>query len=885
MPFSHLESLGHDALLALLHAIPQPIFIKNAAGQLVYVNQAWSDHFSDGDSNTAPLQAFTPEQLQSFADQDLDAFQHGESSTTEDVFQWDPISPPRHVRTVLAPVFDATGQPAFLIGTSLDITDQHRLQQQNAAERSMLEMLASNVPLADIMSEFILQYEAIYPGVVGSVLLTDESGKRLLHGAAPSLPTVYNEAIHNIMIGPSTGSCGTAAYTGTEIVVSDIMTHPLWTDFRELASEHGLRACWSMPIRSTKGVVIGTFANYYREVRCPTDAELQAARRSAYLLSLAVESRKNEEKIQRDQQALTAAGLYRQAMLDSMVDGLVTVDRSGRIHSLNNAACKMMGRDAHTEHPHYLSDLLGATLLTDVQGHLDILSAAENARGSTIEIKGMDRSGLPRPISLSVSRIPSSQPETFVVVLRDITQQRLDEEEIRRLAFYDPLTNLPNRRLLIDRVRQAMLNSNRLGRHGALMFLDLDHFKLLNDTLGHDVGDDLLRQVASRLRQCVREGDSVARLGGDEFVVLLENLSPSATEAANHAEVVAHKILELLSQPYYLRGRVHSSTPSIGIVVFLGEQDSMDELLKKADVAMYQAKSAGRNTARFFDPVMQAVAANNAALAQEIKAGIERSEFVLHYQAQIDTRGQCTGAEALVRWNHPAQGLVAPASFIPLAEDTGAILALGQWVLETACAQLVAWSLDPGTAPWTLAVNVSALQLAQPGFVDSVRRALHNSGAPAQNLKLELTESMLVHDVESIIAKMVAIKSMGVSFSLDDFGTGYSSLSYLKRLPLSQLKIDQSFVRDVLTDPSDAVIARTIVALGHSLGLTVIAEGVETIEQRNVLADMQCDAFQGYFFGRPVPAAGLTARAIIPLPAPQHQTRADASTSHTHKGQ
>jgi diguanylate cyclase (GGDEF)-like protein/PAS domain S-box-containing protein len=868
MPFSRLASLDHDALLALLHAIPQPIFIKNAAGELVYVNQAWSSHFSNGDSNTAPLQVFTPEQLQAFADQDLNALQHGETSTTEDTFQWGALGAPRHIRTVLAPVFDTIGQPAFLIGTSLDITDQHRLQLQNAAERSMLEMLASSVPLADIMSEFILQYEAIYPGVVGSVLLTDESGKRLQHGAAPSLPAVYNEAIHNIMIGPSSGSCGTAAFTGMEVVVSDIMNHPLWTDFRALASEHSLRACWSMPIRSTKGVVIGTFANYYREVRSPTDAELQAARRSAYLLSLAVESRKNEEKIQRDQQALTAAGLYRQAILDSMVDGLVTVDRGGRIHSFNNAACKMMGRDAYTEHPHCLSDLLGATLLTDAQGHLDILSAAENAHGSTIEIKGMDRSGLTRPISLSVSRIPASQPETFVVVLRDITQQRLDEEEIRRLAFYDPLTNLPNRRLLIDRVRQAMLNSTRIGRHGALMFLDLDHFKLLNDTLGHDVGDDLLQQVAARLRQCVREGDSVARLGGDEFVVLLENLSPSATEAANHAEVVAHKILELLSQPYYLRGRVHSSTPSIGIVVFLGDQDSIDELLKKADVAMYQAKSAGRNTARFFDPVMQAVAANNAALAQEIKAGIERSEFVLHYQAQIDTRGQCTGAEALVRWNHPAQGLVAPASFIPLAEETGAILALGQWVLETACAQLVAWSLDPATAPWTLAVNVSALQLGQPSFVDSVRRALQNSGAPAQNLKLELTESMLVHDVEGIIAKMAAIKSMGVSFSLDDFGTGYSSLSYLKRLPLSQLKIDQSFVRDVLTDPSDAVIARTIVALGHSLGLTVIAEGVETIEQRNALADMQCDAFQGYFFGRPVPATGLTARAIIPLPAP-----------------
>lgn len=454
------------------------------------------------------------------------------------------------------------------------------------------------------------------------------------------------------------------------------------------------------------------------------------------------------------------------------------------------------------------------------------------------------------------------------MTLRDITQQRHDEEEIRRLAFYDPLTNLPNRRLLMDRVRQAMINSARHGRHGALMFLDLDHFKLLNDTLGHDVGDELLQQVATRLRMCIRESDSVARLGGDEFVVLLEDLSPNPNDAASHAELVAHKILDLLAQPYRMRGHLHNSTPSIGIVVFFEDHETIDELLKKADVAMYQAKSAGRNTARFFDPVMQAAAATHAAMAQEIKVGIERNEFVLHYQVQIDARGHCTGAEALVRWNHRVRGLVSPAHFISLAEETGMILPLGYWVLDSACQQLAAWSRNHATAHWTLAVNVSAAQLAQPGFVESVKKALLHSQAPATQLKLELTESMLANDVEGIITKMMDIKALGVNFSLDDFGTGYSSLSYLKRLPLSQLKIDKSFVRDVLTDPSDAVIARTVVALGHSLGLTVIAEGVETPEQRDALAAMQCDAFQGYFFGRPVPPEALMAGVAIQLPAP-----------------
>jgi len=543
-----------------------------------------------------------------------------------------------------------------------------------------------------------------------------------------------------------------------------------------------------------------------------------------------------------------------------MVDGLVTVNREGHIQTYNKATSRITGYNSEEARPKTLDELLGTQLPRNAKGHLELLEALSETSGTdatTTEVNSRHASGVARPVSVSASRILHDHEETFVVTLRDITQQRQDEEEIRRLAFYDPLTSLPNRRLLMDRVRQAMVNSSRMGQHGALMFLDLDHFKLLNDTLGHDVGDELLQQVAFRLRSCVREGDSVARLGGDEFVVLLEGLSGQTEEAANQAELVAHKILDALALPYSLRGHTYNSTPSIGIVVFMQDNETIDDLLKKADVAMYQAKAAGRNTARFFDPVMQAAVTSHAELAKEIRLGLQRHEFVLHYQVQMDGQGRCTGAEALVRWNHRVRGLVSPAHFIPLAEETGMILPLGEWVLNSACQQLVEWSHSPATAHWTLAVNVSASQLAQPEFVDSVGNALQKHGAPAHLLKLELTESMLVDDVEDIIVKMMAIKELGVSFSLDDFGTGYSSLSYLKRLPLSQLKIDQSFVRDVLTDPSDAVIARTVVALGHSLGLTVIAEGVETAEQRDALAAMNCDAFQGYYFGRPAPADAL----------------------------
>ncbi|MEN9437968.1 MAG: hypothetical protein RIR09_2623, partial [Pseudomonadota bacterium] len=348
--------------------------------------------------------------------------------------------------------------------------------------------------------------------------------------------------------------------------------------------------------------------------------------------------------------------------------------------------------------------------------------------------------------------------------------------------------------------------------------------------------------------------------GGDEFVVLLESLSLQEPEAATQAELIANKILQALGQPYFLRHAQYESTPSIGIVVFSKDQESIEELLKKADVAMYQAKSAGRNTARFFDPAMQAAAAAYAELEADLRRGVANNEFVLHYQIQVDKSAQVLGTEALVRWEHPSRGLVAPIHFIAMAEETGLILPLGQWVLRTACHQLAQWSAQDATQSWTVAVNVSASQFAQSGFVANVAAALSESGANPHLLKLELTESMLVNDVLDVIAKMNEIKAMGVGFSLDDFGTGYSSLSYLKRLPLDQLKIDQSFVRDILSDASDAVIARTIIALGQSLGLKVIAEGVETAELRDCLLEMGCEAFQGYYFGRPAPATLLATR-------------------------
>jgi len=444
--------------------------------------------------------------------------------------------------------------------------------------------------------------------------------------------------------------------------------------------------------------------------------------------------------------------------------------------------------------------------------------------------------------------------QKMVGTIQDITERKQSDSQIQALAFSDPLTGLPNRRLLLDRLEQAMAATLRHGYQGALLFIDLDDFKTLNDTLGHDKGDLLLQQITHRLIGCVREGDTVARLGGDEFVVLLENLISTAPEAAAQAQVVAVKILSALGQPYELEGHGHHSTASIGVTLFGGPQrESIDEPLKRGELAMYEAKAAGRNSIRLFEPTMQTALAGRAGLEVDLREALTKGQFILYYQAQCGDKNQLSGVEALVRWQHPQRGLVSPQEFIPIAEASGLILPLGRWVLETACKQLAAWALRPERSHLTMAVNVSARQIRQSSFVPEVLAILEATGAKPERLKLELTESGLLDNVTDTIAKMNTLKAQGVSFSLDDFGTGYSSLSYLKRLPLAQLKIDMSFIKDILTDLNDAAIANMVVALGESMGLTVIAEGVETESQKDFLAKLGCNNYQGYLFNKPAP--------------------------------
>jgi len=455
---------------------------------------------------------------------------------------------------------------------------------------------------------------------------------------------------------------------------------------------------------------------------------------------------------------------------------------------------------------------------------------------------------------------PGGEITHYVGTYSDITQNSEAEAEIHRLAYYDPLTQLPNRRLLYDRLAQALASSSRNHHHGAVLFLDLDNFKTLNDTRGHAIGDQLLTEVACRLQITLREcdtvsrlDDTVSRLGGDEFVLLLEDLSDNADEAAIQARQVGEKLRDALALPYDLANSEFHCTASFGITLFHGHDDNIESLLKQADLALYQAKNAGRNTLRFFNPAMQAAMDERSALEADLRRALKRRQLHLHYQPQLDSKRRIIGAEALLRWEHPERGMIGPDIFIPLAEETGLILSIGRWVMQTACAQIKAWSGNPATRNLRLAVNVSARQFRQPGFVADMKAMLDDYDIDPTRLKIELTESLVIDNVADSITRMQALQAIGISFSMDDFGTGFSSLSYLKRLPLDQLKIDRSFVRDLAHDPNDAAIVQTIITMGRTLGLDVIAEGVENEAQLERLDQYGCIAYQGYLFSRPVP--------------------------------
>ncbi len=732
-------------------------------------------------------------------------------------------------------LFEMAADISFALDNFAREAVRANLEMQSKSERAVLELLARGESLPNLLNHLASSYEAIYPGMLCSVLLLKPDGLHLEHGAAPSLPVAYCKAIDGAAIGANAGSCGTAVYTRKTVIVSDIATDPLWKDYRDLALSHGLAACWSVPILSTQGQVLGTFALYYPGPRSPLPAELAALERGAHLASLAIERAQTEHILNKLSQAV-----------EQSPNTIVITDLQANIEYANAAFTKATGyslSEAVGKNPRILhSGKTPRATYDDMWAHL---TSGKIWKGELIN-RRKDGSEYIESARISPVRQADGRVTNYLAIKEDITEQKLAEARIRQLAHFDLLTGLPNLTLLKDRFAQAMSLVQRGSTQMAVLFLDLDHFKNINDTLGHRVGDELLIQLATRLKLLVRDEDTLSRLGGDEFILVLPG-----TDAGGAAHV-AGKILAEVAKICRIAQHELVVTPSIGIAMYPSDGMDFDKLYQSADVAMYRAKKDGRNTFRFFTTEMQERSARRLQLENALRHALERKQLQLHYQPQISMQdGHVVGAEALLRWQHPELGTVSPAEFIPVAEESGLILTIGEWVLRTAVQQARAW-MDSGQPPITIAVNLSAVQFRHAHLTELVMQILEEAGLPPQYIELELTESVAMDAPLVAITVMDDLHERGIRMSIDDFGTGYSSLSYLKKFKVNKLKIDQSFVRNLSEDTESRAIVTAIITLASSLGFQTIAEGVETAGQLAFLRLQGCNEVQGYYFSKPL---------------------------------
>ncbi len=650
------------------------------------------------------------------------------------------------------------------------------------------------------------------------------------------------------------GPTSTAIRENQPFWCQDFMHDPLTVLWHERAARAGLAASASLPLHR-EGKVIGAFTLYSGEVHSFDESARNLLVEMAGDISFALGNFAHKSQNTRAQAEIIFKNTLLQTQQDTSLDAILMVDENARIITYNQQFIELWRIPAQMVSARLDAPVLQtvAEQVTDPEAFVARIRYlyAHREEKSHTEIALKDG----RTIDRYSAPVIGADGKYYgrIWYFRDITERKQAADEIERLAFYDPLTSLPNRRLMNDRLQHALAASARHHNYGAILFIDLDNFKTLNDTKGHNIGDLLLIEVAKRLQACMREGDTVARIGGDDYVVILEALNMEPTQAATQAENVGEKILAIISRLYSLQGYQYHCTASIGISMFHNHDSTVDELLKRADAAMYRAKAGGHNGLRFYDADMQAALEDRMALEKDLHLALAENQLKLYYQMQVEHRAHIVGAEALIRWQHPQLGLLSPMQFIPLAEESGLILLIGQWVLDTACAQLKQWETNPLARDLQLSVNVSARQFRQPDFVEQVRQTLHRHGLIRHQLKLELTESLVLDNVEDTIVKMRALGKLGILFSMDDFGTGFSSLAYLTQLPLDQLKIDQSFVRNIGVKHTDAVIVQTIIGMADNLGMDVIAEGVETEEQRAFLQQHGCGLCQGYLFGRPVP--------------------------------
>ena len=787
-------------ITAILETVGYPIFVKDNDYQVILANQAFYDMFGL-DENTVIgntlVENIPADEMRHFLEVDRRVLDTGIPEQCEETLT---VRGNTIIALTTKTRFISDSGEKFLVGATHDITGRVKMEQALLATEKEFRLLAESMP--QIVWITRTNGESIYL----NQQWVDYTGLSLEESYGHN----WSNALH-----PDDQQ---RAWDAWQTAITNKSSYSLECQIRRA---DGVYRWWldrGIPVFDETGKIYKWFGT------CTDIHELKESEKSLRIAAIAFESQ----------------------------EAMIITDAMQTILKVNQAFTRITGYSAE--------DVVGNTPAMLKSGKQDkqfydtMWEALNRDKLWAGEIWNRRKNGELYPEWLSISAVTDAngQVSNYIGAFTDISANKKLEETIHHLAFYDPLTHLPNRRLMRDRLKQALISRKLKSRYGAILFIDLNDFKTLNDTKGYDSGDLLLIRVSTNLQAAVHEDDTVARTGGNEFVVLVDALDISTELAATQAEAIAKRILAAISQPFNLRGYEYRCSASIGIALFHSHTISVDELIKQADMAMHQAKKIGKNTLCFFDPVIQEALQFRVQLESWMHKALNE-QYELYYQLQVDDKGKTTGAEALIRWNHPEQGIISPADFIPLAEETGLILPIGQWVLETACMQLKAWEHNQTTQHLVLAVNVSAKQFTQKDFVKQVLATLEKTGANPNKLKLELTESMLVTNIEDIIAKMNNLRIKGVKFSLDDFGTGFSSLSYLKRLPLDQLKIDQSFVHDALIDLNDAAIINAVIALGQSLGMEVIAEGVETQGQRNFLEAQGCTHYQGYFFSKPLP--------------------------------
>ena len=706
------------SLQALIDELPDNLWVKDVNSRFIIANQVTADRIGVAGPQDligkTDFELLPKELAQKFYDDEQQIVRSGQPMVDMEEIAW---GLKQAISTTKVPLRNERNEIFGVAGISRDITERKLADALRDGQAQILEMIAMSAPLDKALERLVLLVESQFKGIVGSVLLLDETGSRLRSGAAPNLSASYAKAIEGVPVGPRAASSGTAAYRREVVVVADVMSDPLWQDYKDHAVELGFRSCWSTPVLSHQGAVVGILAMHAKEPREPTDAEM--------------------------------------ALID----------------------------------------------------------VATRIAGIAIE-------------------------------------RKLAEDRIQFMANHDALTGLPNRALLEDRLSQAILHAQRHDHWVTTLFADIDNFKLVNDGLGHNAGDELLKIVAKRMSDCLRATDTVARLGGDEFVIIL----PDQPKNADAISQTVRKLQTAISEPIRLDGRDVTITTSVGVASYPVDSADVDTLLAAADAAMYRAKEIGRDNFQFYTPELNIQVHGKFLLQEELRSAVARSEFVLHYQPQVDLRsGRLFAVEALIRWNHPKLGLIAPLKFIPSAEETGLIVPIGDWVLNEACRQNKAWQ-NAGLPPMVVCVNVSARQFKEKNLTARVANALKASGLEGKYLELEVTESLIMQDLDLAIVTMEELKGLGVHLSIDDFGTGYSSLSALKTFPVSRLKIDKSFIEGLLANENDKAVTSAVISLARKLNLRVIAEGVENDAQADFLRDINCDEMQGYLFSKPLPA-------------------------------